>query len=174
MISMHVRSTPEATGRPSLRALLALPVLARPDLRWFAAESAGAGGGSGPAVRVLIVEDDPAIAEMYQMQLRHDGYEVDVAHDARAALLAMEQGAPHLVLMDVLLPGRDGFSILAEVRERWPVPVVMLSNYGDPDMVDRGRRLGAREYLVKSRVTPTWISQAIPNWLGESNDERRR
>lgn len=144
---------------------MALPAATAPAARWLAAESGGAQGGDRGRVRVLIVEDDRDIAEMYRVQLRQDGYMVHLAGDAAEALRSIEEMEPTLILLDVLLPGRDGFSILAEVRERWRTPVVILSNFSDPDMIERGRRLGAREYLVKSRVTPTDISKAIPTWL---------
>jgi DNA-binding NarL/FixJ family response regulator len=72
------------------------------------------------------------------------------------------------VLLDLLLPDRSGFEVLASLNELLPnhPPVVILSNYGEPSMIDRGRSLGAVEYLVKSRVTPADISRQIPSWAG--------
>jgi two-component system, OmpR family, response regulator MtrA len=118
-------------------------------------------------IEVLIVEDDPAIAEMYRLQLEVDGYRVRVVGTADDALAAIDRCAPDLVLLDVLLPGRDGFAVLEQLRgvsEAAP-PVVILSNYGEPAMVDRGLSLGALDYFVKSRVTPDVVSRSIPDWL---------
>lgn len=167
-----MRPSPDVVGRPQLAWLLSLPVVARGDV-FRAAESGGRAGGSSAPLRILLVEDDGVIAEMYRTQLRLDGYVVDVAPDAGAALAALESAPPHLVLLDLRLPGRDGFGVLEELRSRWEVPVVILSNYGEPDLVARGRALGAVDYVVKSRITPPDLSQLIPRWLDAWSDEHR-
>lgn len=131
------------------------------------------GEDKGSALHVLMVEDDPSIAEMYRLQLEHDGYRVTVATTADVAFTTLSGAEPDLVLLDLLLPDRSGFEVLAALNERFPnhPPVVILSNYGEPSMIDRGRSLGAVEYLVKSRVTPAEISAQIPMWAGQ---RRRR
>jgi two-component system, OmpR family, response regulator len=124
---------------------------------------------AGPAsgVHVLMIEDDPAIAEMYRVQFEHDGHRVTIATTGEVAVATLTDDAPDLVLLDLLLPDRSGFEVLASLNERLPnhPPVVILSNYGEPSMIDRGRSLGAIEYLVKSRVTPAEISRQIPTWV---------
>jgi CheY-like chemotaxis protein len=121
----------------------------------------------GTPIHVLMIEDDPTIAEMYRLQLEHDGYKVSIATTAEVGMETMSEQAPDLVLLDLLLPDRSGFEMLASLNERLPnhPPVVILSNYGEPSMIDRGRSLGAIEYLVKSRVTPSEISGQIPAWI---------
>src|SRR5207248_11249133 len=101
------------------------------------------------------------------VQREHGGYRVSVAATAEVALDAVSGEAPDIVLLDLLLPDRSGFEMLAALNERFPnhPPVVILSNYGEPSMIDRGRSLGAVEYLVKSRVTPADISSQIPTWI---------
>lgn len=122
---------------------------------------------SAPTTHVLMIEDDPAIAEMYRVQFEHDGYRVTVATTGEIAVNAVTVDSPDVVLLDLLLPDRSGFEVLASLNERLPnhPPVVILSNYGEPSMMDRGRALGAVEYLVKSRVTPADISRLIPRWV---------
>ena len=124
-----------------------------------------AGGGSN--IHVLIVEDDASIGDMYRLQFEHDGYRVTVATTGELAFSSLSDTEPDLVLLDLLLPDRSGFEVLAALNERFPnhPPVVILSNYGEPSMIDRGRSLGAVEYLVKSRVTPADISEHIPIWV---------
>jgi two-component system, OmpR family, response regulator len=114
-----------------------------------------------------MIEDDQAIAEMYRVQFEHDGYRVSIATTGEVAVAALTDDPPDLVLLDLLLPDRSGFEVLATLNERLPnhPPVVILSNYGEPSMIDRGRSLGAVEYLVKSRVTPADISRQIPTWV---------
>jgi DNA-binding response OmpR family regulator len=119
---------------------------------------------------VLIVEDDPAIADMYRIQLEADGYQVRVVTTAADAMSSIDGCQPDLVLLDILLPGRDGFAVLEHLRHGADAapPVVILSNYGEPAMVDRGMSLGALDYFVKSRVTPDMVSRSIPEWLGRA------
>jgi len=126
-------------------------------------------GRQRPVIHVLMIEDDSSIAEMYRLQLEHDGYRVSVATTGELAFTTLSGSAPDLVLLDLLLPDRSGFEVLAALNERFPnhPPVVILSNYGEPSMIDRGRALGAIDYLVKSRVTPAEISEHIPGWVAQ-------
>jgi CheY-like chemotaxis protein len=126
--------------------------------------------GSRKPTHVLLVEDDPAIAEMYRVQLEYDGYEVTVESTGERGSAAMGNGRPDLVLLDLLLPDRSGLEIMAEINERFPnhPPIVILSNYGEPSMIDRGFSLGALDYLVKSRVTPALVSRSIPGWIEQA------
>lgn len=121
----------------------------------------------GSAPHVLMIEDDSAIGEMYRLQLEHDGYAVTIATTAEVGFASLSGNPPDIVLLDLLLPDRSGFEALAYLNERFPnhPPVVILSNYGEPSMIDRGRALGAIEYLVKSRVTPGEVSGQIPGWI---------
>lgn len=121
-----------------------------------------------------MVEDDPAIADMYRLQLEHDGYVVSVVSTGEIAESMLAADEPDVVLLDLLLPDRSGFEVLASLNDSLPnhPPVVILSNYGEPEMIDRGRSLGAVEYLVKSRVTPAEISRQIPVWVEEGRGGR--
>jgi len=124
-------------------------------------------GHQGPPIHVLMIEDDASIADMYRFQFEHDGYRVTVATTGEIGFSTLAGVAPDLILLDLLLPDRSGFEVLAALNERFPThpPVVILSNYGEPSMIDRGRSLGAIEYLVKSRVTPADIARQIPAWV---------
>ena len=126
------------------------------------------------AVHVLLIEDDGAISEMYRVQLEYDGYRVTIATTGENGFEAMATTRPDIVLLDLLLPDRSGLEIMAEIKARSPnhPPVVILSNYGEPTMIDRGMSLGALEYLVKSRVTPATVSQSIPGWIEQARRAR--
>ena len=129
-----------------------------------------------PEAHVLMIEDDSSIAEMYRLQFEHDGYRVTVATTGELAVSTLSGSEPDLVLLDLLLPDRSGFEVLVTLNERFPnhPPVVILSNYGEPSMIDRGRALGAIEYLVKSRVTPADISEQIPGWIEQGRRRGRK
>lgn len=116
---------------------------------------------------MLVVEDDQTIADMYRVQLEYDGYTVIVVPTGQAALEALGVARPDIILLDLLLPDRGGLELMVELKEKHPnhPPVVILSNYGEPAMIERGLALGAVEYLVKSRVTPDVVSRSIPGWV---------
>lgn len=121
-------------------------------------------------IHVLLVEDDPAIAEMYRVQLEYDGYRVTVATTGDTGYESLVASRPDIVLLDLLLPDRSGLEIMADIKEQLAnhPPVVILTNYGEPAMMDRGLSLGALEYLVKSRVTPASVSRSIRGWIEQA------
>jgi len=118
-------------------------------------------------VRVLLVEDDMALAQMYRVKLERDGYTVRVAGDGEAALNRIADDLPDLIFLDIRLPKMDGLAFLERLR-RSPqtknVPVVIVSNYSEEELVSRGFQLGALEYLIKSQTTPGQLSQRVPDW----------
>jgi DNA-binding response OmpR family regulator len=118
-------------------------------------------------VRVLLVEDDVALAQMYRVKLERDGYAVDVAGDGEAALREIDQSVPDLIFLDIRLPKMDGLSFLERLRQSprtRNVPVVIVSNYSEEELVSRGLQLGALEYLIKSQTTPGQLSQGVRDW----------
>lgn len=123
--------------------------------------------GESRPLHVLMIEDDPSIADMYRLQLEFDAFRVTVATSAEVGFKALIADAPDIILLDLLLPDQNGFDVLASLKERFPEPppVVILSNYGEPSMIDRGLSLGAIEYLVKSRVTPADVAAQIHEWV---------
>lgn len=133
--------------------------------------------GGGPAhaepIRVLLIEDDSTIAEMYRLQLDYDGYHVTVVNTGEGAIRALESSRPDIILLDLLLPDRSGLEVMVDINQAFAdhPPVVILSNYGEPTMIERGLSLGAVEYLVKSRVTPDSVSRAIPGWIDRDRSE---
>lgn len=98
---------------------------------------------------ILVVEDEPALAEALRFNLERQGYRVTVLHDGHAAVREIEQAAPDLVVLDVMLPGLDGFEVCRRVRMRSDVPILMLTARGEE--VDRvlGLEIGADDYLSK-------------------------
>jgi CheY-like chemotaxis protein len=123
---------------------------------------------SPSADTILLVEDDPDIAGMYRFRLQHDGYRVHVAMTGEMALALAFQSHADLVLLDIGLPAMDGLQVLAALRaddRTVSLPVVILSNFDDPDMVERGRQLGATDYLIKSQATPGEVSSGIAGWM---------
>jgi len=119
-------------------------------------------------VTVLFVEDDVSVAQMYQLKLELDGYIVDVAADGLAALEKARTGHPDIIFLDLRLPKMDGLSVLEALRGdpvTASIPVVILSNWNERELVERGVRLGALDHLIKSQTTPARLSQRLADLL---------
>jgi two-component system response regulator MtrA len=99
--------------------------------------------------RILVVDDDVALAEMISIVLRGEGYTPVQAFDGAQALAAIEASQPDLVLLDVMLPGLDGIEVCSRIRETSGVPIIMLTAKGDTTDVVRGLESGADDYVVK-------------------------
>ncbi|HLQ60989.1 MAG TPA: response regulator [Candidatus Acidoferrales bacterium] len=121
-------------------------------------------------VQVLFIEDDPTVAQMYKLKLELDGYSVTMAKDGEEGLQLAGKIKPDIIFLDIRLPKMDGFAVLENLRgtqETSHIPVVILSNYGERELVDRGLKLGALEYLIKSQTTPANLSRGVEGWLKE-------
>jgi two-component system response regulator MtrA len=99
--------------------------------------------------RVLVVDDDPALSEMLGIVLRGEGFEPSFVADGEAALRAFHETKPDLVLLDLMLPGKDGIDVCREIRAESGVPIVMLTAKGDTVDVVLGLESGADDYIVK-------------------------
>jgi DNA-binding response OmpR family regulator len=100
-------------------------------------------------MKVLIVDDDRTLADVIAFTMRREGYEVIKAHDGDSALRRWEHERPELILLDINLPGRDGFNVCQAIRETSEVPIIMLTVRGEDDDVVRGLELGADDYIAK-------------------------
>jgi DNA-binding response OmpR family regulator len=115
-------------------------------------------------VKVLLIEDDEAAAEMYRLRLAADGYAVVVADDGEKGLAMAISERPDFIYLDLRLPRIDGFEVLERLRadpETAVVPVIILSNFGEPELRERGLKLGALEFLVKADTTPSRLSETV-------------
>jgi two-component system, OmpR family, phosphate regulon response regulator PhoB len=127
-------------------------------------------GADPEDVRVLFVEDDPAVAQMYKLKLELDGYHVDVAGDGEVALTMARASLPDIIFLDIRLPKLGGLEVLEALRsapETEAVPVVILSSHSEKELIDRGAKLGALDHLIKSKTTPAMLEAGIDRWLHE-------
>jgi len=121
------------------------------------------------AHNILIVEDDKFLRELMSQKLVKEGYNVSQAIDGEEGLKKIKEEKPDLVLLDLILPGIDGFEVLARAKEEQEVvkiPVIILSNLGQKEDVEKGINLGAVDYLVKAHFTPGEIIEKIKRILG--------
>ncbi|MEU1982111.1 response regulator transcription factor [Nocardia sp. NPDC019395] len=110
-------------------------------------QNAPAGGAT--ARRILVVDDEPTIAESVAARLRAEGFTVEIAHDGPAAVAAAGTFAPDLVVLDVMLPGYDGLEVCRRIQAEGPVPVLMLTARTDETDQLIGLGVGADDYLTK-------------------------
>lgn len=113
--------------------------------------------------KVLIIEDDNMISSMYKTKLEQDGYVVEVANNGAEGLDKVKEVHPDIILLDVIMPQLDGFTVLEELRGKMKisVPIIMLTNLGTEEDRAKGDRLGATSYLVKSSLTPGQVSETV-------------
>ena len=123
-----------------------------------------------PQPRVLMVEDHPDIADLYQLKLQLEGYRVAVASDGVAGLSLARSLVPDLILLDIHVPHLDGLQVLAALREdktTGEVPVVVCSEDDSPQLIKEAHRLGAVAYLLKANLLPSRLSQTVADVLGQ-------
>jgi CheY-like chemotaxis protein len=121
-----------------------------------------------PQPRVLMIEDHPDIADLYQLKLQLEGYRVAVAPNGILGLELARSLKPDVILLDVHVPRLDGLQLLATLRdsdETRDQLVVVFSEDDDPHLIQEAERLHAAAYLVKARLLPSGLSQAIAEAL---------
>lgn len=117
---------------------------------------------------ILVVEDDPELAEVYHTLLMQAGYDVAVAHNGKDALKVAEERKPELILLDLRMPVMDGVEFLENynLKENHPnVKVVVFSNYDMQDEIDDAYRLGAERYVLKAWASPKELLQIVEDSL---------
>jgi CheY-like chemotaxis protein len=119
--------------------------------------------------KVLVVDDDRVVADMYSLALSRAGHEVLVANDGLAGLRLASTAEPDLVFLDIRMPKMDGIEVLRNlksVNRTKGIPIVMLSNYDEPRLVRESLSLGAKEYLVKVGTNPADLDRIVSQWVG--------
>ncbi len=120
--------------------------------------------------KILVVEDDKFLRELIMQKLIKEGYEIIEAKDGEEGVGKVREDKPDLVLLDLILPGIDGFEVLARIKsnpETSNVPVIILSNLGQKEDVEKALNEGANDYLVKAHFAPDEIIKKVKTVLGE-------
>jgi len=120
-------------------------------------------------VKILIVEDDKFLRELIKRKLQEVGFEAVSAVNGQEGLAIAQKEKFSLILLDLIMPGLDGFSFLLEAQKLpslSAIPIIILSNLGQQEDIDKARRLGAVDFLIKAHFTPNEIVDKINNILG--------
>lgn len=118
--------------------------------------------------KILIIEDDKFLRELIARKLTDEGFDISEAVDGEEGIKKIKEKKPDLVLLDLILPSIDGFEVLSRMKKDEAVssiPVIILSNLGQKEEVEKGLKLGADDYLIKAHFTPGEIIEKIKNVL---------
>ena len=123
--------------------------------------------------KVLLVEDDPFLSSLLKNRLQKEGLEVNLAKDGEEALNSLKSAKPDLILLDLILPKKSGFEVMEEIRndpqmQSQEVPIIIISNLGQPEDVSRGQELGAIEYFVKAKTSIDELVEKIKGFLAKA------
>ncbi len=119
-------------------------------------------------IKLLIVEDDKSIRDLYSLKLEKSGYEVFQAEDGGKGLDMAKKELPDIILLDVMMPVMNGFEVLKALRKNKDtaeIPVVILSNFGEVDQMTNGFTAGATDYLIKAEHTPSDVVEIVEETL---------
>ena len=123
--------------------------------------------------KVLLVEDDPFLSSLLKNRLQKEGLEVNLAKDGEEALNSLKSAKPDLILLDLILPKKSGFEVMEEIRndpqmQSQEVPIIIISNLGQPEDISRGQALGAIEYFVKAKTSIDELVEKIKGFLAKA------
>lgn len=115
-------------------------------------------------MHILIVEDDPLLVRIYSVRLKEQGFDVEVASDGNEAITSVKNKAPDYIILDLLMPRKDGYAFLQELNalnlEKRP-PVLVLTNLDKPQDMQKAKDLGADEFIVKGDTNMDTIIEKI-------------
>ncbi len=114
--------------------------------------------------KVLLIEDDADLVEMYKLKFIGSGYEIITSFKGAEGLELAKKEKPDIILLDIILPEVDGFAILTELKKdpkTRNIPVLMLTNLGQESDIKKGKELGVTDYLIKANFTPSEVVEKV-------------
>lgn len=127
--------------------------------------------------KVLSIEDDAFLSSLVSGKLIESGFSVISAGTGSDGIAKAKSEKPHLILLDIMLPDMGGFEILEKLKadpETSTIPVIILSNLGGRDEIERGVKLGASSYLIKSNILPHEVVEMVENQISTSSNAQSK
>lgn len=126
-------------------------------------------------MKVLIIEDNDHILNMYKIRLQKSGFEVITAKNGAWGLKILHESVPDIILLDIVMPAMDGYEFVTQVRkeeegENRKVPIIFLSNSVQDSDIKKAKEYGANGYFVKTNITPSLIVKEINKILNDEDD----
>lgn len=122
----------------------------------------------GKKTHILLAEDDKFLIEIYQRKLENQGFIVLLAFDGNKVLEILEKEKIDLILLDIMLPGINGFDLLETMNKhkQWAtIPVIIHTNLGQDKDIEKAKQLGAKDYLIKANVSTKEVVERIKKIL---------
>lgn len=120
--------------------------------------------------KILIVEDDEVLSKIFQKKIESTGFKVIAAYSGNEGLTAAQKEKPDLILMDIMMPGMDGFHVIKALKENAETkntPIIILTNLGTSEIfISEAKRLGVKAYLVKYKTSANEVVETIQKELG--------
>lgn len=121
------------------------------------------------AKKILLIEDEELLISLLQRKLSEAGYEITLARNGEEGLKAMRENTPDIILLDIIMPKKGGFEVMEEVsrdENLKKIPIVVISNSGQPVELDRAKRLGAKDWLIKTEFDPKEVLDKVVKQIG--------
>ena len=122
------------------------------------------------AKKILIIEDEKILRELLEKKLKEKNYDVITASDGEEGFLKLKNEKPDLILLDIIMPKMSGFEVLEKKQKDVKVskvPVIIVSNSGQPVEISRAIELGVKDYLIKTEFDPQEVIQKVQKQIGE-------
>ncbi|MBU1036723.1 response regulator [Patescibacteria group bacterium] len=117
---------------------------------------------------ILLIEDEEMLSSMYETKFSKENFEIRKALDGETGLRLAQEKKPDLILLDIIMPKLDGFTVLKKIKadpNLKDVPVVLLTNLGQDEDVEKGKKMGVVGYLVKANTTPAQVVEKVKEYL---------
>ena len=122
------------------------------------------------AKKILLIEDEEIMIDLLQRKLTREGYDVSVARDGVEGLEKMREIKPDIVLLDIVMPKKGGFEVMEDMgkeKELKAIPVIIISNSGQPVEIGRAKKLGAKDWLIKTEFDPQEVIDKVVKQIGK-------
>ncbi|MFA5099035.1 MAG: response regulator [Candidatus Paceibacterota bacterium] len=124
--------------------------------------------------KILLVEDDTFLSSLLKNRLQKENLEVSYAADGEEAINFLQANSPDLILLDIILPKKSGFEVMEEMKnnpqmQSKEIPIIIISNLGQPEDIVRGQDLGAIEYFIKARTSIDELVTKIKGFLDKGS-----
>ncbi len=122
------------------------------------------------AKKILIIEDEEILTDLLEKKLTQVGYDVSVAEDGVKGMEQVEKSIPDLILLDIVMPKMGGFEVMKELQKREEfakIPIIIISNSGQPVELDLAQKLGAKDWLIKTDFDPQEVLDKVVKQIGK-------
>lgn len=119
-------------------------------------------------MKILIIEDDPLISKMYSEKLARDGYQTEVAENGEDGIEKMKKSPPDLLILDIMMPKMGGIEVIDAMKQDTnleKIPIIVLSNLSESPDIEKAKKRGVQEYLVKSDLDPEDVTNTVKKYL---------